>query len=219
MKGLWWKILCVLLLVYTIIAGFLTDVPRLPILHETIRNQYFHVCMWFAMMILFTVSLVFSIRHLASQKHEHDTIASEATNVGILFGILGLITGSIWAKYTWGAWWTNDVKLNGAAITMLTYFAYLILRNAIPDEQKRGKVAAVYNIFAYVMMLVFILIYPRMSDSLHPGNGGNPGFSKYDLDNTMRMVFYPAVIGWTLLGVWIMTLRIRLQKINIQTEQ
>jgi heme exporter protein C len=110
------------------------------------------------------------------------------------------------------------VKLNGAAITMLTYFAYLVLRNAITDEQKRGKVSAVYNIFAYVMMLVFIMIYPRMSDSLHPGNGGNPGFSKYDLDNTMRMVFYPAVIGWSLLGVWIMTIRIRIQKIKLSNE-
>lgn len=218
MKTSWWKILAVLLLVYTIVAGFLTDVPRLPILHETIRNQYFHVCMWFAMMILFTVGLIYSIKHLAKQKREDDIIASEAVNVGILMGVLGLLTGSIWAKYTWGAWWTNDVKLNGAAITMLTYFAYLVLRNAITDEQKRGKVSAVYNIFAYVMMLVFIMIYPRLSDSLHPGNGGNPGFGAYDLDNTMRMVFYPAVIGWTLLGVWMMTLRIRIQKIKLQTD-
>ncbi len=218
MRSNWWKILCVLFLVYTIIAGFLTEVPRLPILHETIRNQYFHVCMWFAMMILFTVALTMSIRHLASNNAEHDMVASEAVNTGMLFGALGLVTGSIWAKYTWGAWWTNDVKLNGAAITMLTYCAYLVLRNAIPDEQKRGKVAAVYNIFAYVMMLVFILIYPRMSDSLHPGNGGNPAFSKYDLDNTMRLVFYPAVIGWTLLGVWIMTIRVRIQKIKSQND-
>ena len=214
MKNNWWKIVAVLLLVYTIVAGFLTEVPRLPILHETIRNQYFHVCMWFAMMILFTVSLVYSVRHLSSGKQEHDIVASESANVGILLGILGVITGSIWAKYTWGAWWTNDVKLNGAAITMLTYFAYLVLRGAVTDEQKREKVSSVYNIFAYVMMLVFILIYPRMSDSLHPGNGGNPGFSNYDLDNGMRMVFYPAVIGWTLLGVWMMTLRIRIQKIK-----
>ena len=214
MKSHWWKYVAAACLMYTVIAGFLTDVPRLPILHETIRNQYFHVCMWFSMMILFTVSIVFSIRHLATGKTSFDLIASEATATGILFGVLGLITGSLWARYTWGTWWTNDVKLNGAAITMLTYFAYLILRNAITDPQKRGKVAAVYNIFAYVMMFVFIMIYPRLSDSLHPGNGGNPGFSKYDLDNTMRLVFYPAVIGWSLLGVWIMTLRIRLEKIN-----
>lgn len=219
MKKNWWKILATLLLIYTIVAGFLTDVPALPILHETIRNQYFHVCMWFAMTILFTVGLIYSIKYLSGQKQNDDIVASESVNVGILFGILGIITGSIWAKYTWGAWWANDVKLNGAAITMLAYFAYAILRNAIPDEQKRGKVAAVYNIFAYVMMLVFIQIYPRMTPaSLHPGNGGNPGFSVYDLDNTMRMVFYPAVVGWTLLGVWIMSLRIRIQKIKLQTE-
>src|SRR3974390_955322 len=144
MKKYWWKILCALLLIYTVIAGFLFEVPRLPILHETIRNQYFHVCMWFSMLLLFTVSLVYSIRHLASEKNEFDTIASEAAKTGILFGILGLITGSIWARFTWGAWWTTHVKLNGAAITMLTYLAYLVLRNAITDEQKRGKVAAVY---------------------------------------------------------------------------
>lgn len=215
MKSNWWKILCVLLLLYTVIAGFLLEVPRLPILHETIRNQYFHVCMWFAMIILFTVSLIFSTRYLATQKEEHDMIASESIFTGILFGVLGLITGSIWAKFTWGGWWTKDVKLNGAAITMLAYFAYLILRNAIPEEHKRGKVSAVYNIFAYAMMLVFVLIYPRMSDSLHPGSGGNPGFGRYDLDNTMRLVFWPAVAGWTLLGVWMLTLRIRIKRLSL----
>ncbi len=198
---------------YTIIAGFLTDVPRLPVLHETIRNLYFHVCMWFSMIALFSISIFFSIKYLRSANLNDDIIASEAANVGILFGILGLATGSIWARFTWGTWWTNDVKLNGAAITMLTYMAYLLLRNSMPDEQKRAKVAAVYNVFAYVMMYVFILIYPRIAGaSLHPGNGGNPGFNKYDLDSTMRLVFYPAIIGWTLLGVWIMTLKIRIQK-------
>ena len=215
MKKSWWKILCAIFLMYTVIAGFLFPVPRLPILHETIRNQYFHVCMWFAMIILLTTSLVYSIKHLSKNNLDDDIIASQAANTGIFFGVLGLITGSIWARFTWGAWWTNDVKLNGAAITMLTYFAYLILRNAITDEQKRGKVSAVYNIFAYVMMIVFILIYPRMSDSLHPGNGGNPGFSKYDLNSTMRLVFYPAVIGWSLLGVWIMALRIRIKRLSL----
>jgi heme exporter protein C len=64
------------------------------------------------------------------------------------------------------------------------------------------------------MMFVFIMIIPKMNDSLHPGKGGNPGFNKYDLDSNMRMVFYPAVIGWTLFGVWMMSLRVRLRKIE-----
>jgi heme exporter protein C len=220
----WWKILSVVLLTYTIIGGFMIDVPRQHILHETIRNQYFHVCMWFAMLALMTVSLVYSLRHLRSGSIKDDVYAAESANVAILFGILGLITGSVWAKYTWSewptlslkGWWVNDVKLNGAAICMLIYFAYSILRNSIDEEQKRGRVAAVYNIFAYVLMIVFLLVVPRLTASLHPGSGGNPGFSSYDLDNRMRMVFYPAVIGWILLGVWIMNVRIRMRMIQLR---
>ena len=140
-------------------------------------------------------------------------MASQAASTGMLVGALGLITGSIWAKYTWGAWWVADTKLNGAAITMLIYLAYFILRGSIDDMEKRARIAAVYNIFAYIMLIVFLMILPRMSDSLHPGNGGNPGFNAYDLDRNMRFVFYPAVIGWILLTVWIFTLKVRLEKI------
>ena len=211
LKNNWWKILTVLLLVYTIIAGFLFKVPELPILHETIRNLYFHVTMWFGMMIILFVSLIYSIKYLAGFNQKYDVIASEAANVGIYMGLLGIATGMVWAKFTWGAWWVNDAKLNGAAITLLAYFAYLILRNSMDEEQKRARISAVYNIFSYVMLIVFLMILPRMTDSLHPGNGGNPGFGGYDLDSNMRMVFYPAVIGWTLLGVWIMTIKIRMK--------
>jgi heme exporter protein C len=65
-------------------------------------------------------------------------------------------------------------------------------------------------------MIVFIGILPRMTDSLHPGNGGNPAFGSYDLDNGMRLVFYPAVIGWILMGWWIATLRVRLDRLTAQ---
>jgi heme exporter protein C len=87
------------------------------------------------------------------------------------------------------------------------------------DEQKRARIAAVYSIFAFAMMIVFIIVLPRMTDSLHPGKGGNPGFSSYDLDHRLRMIFYPAIIGWTLLGVWMMNLRLRMRKIEQQMEQ
>ena len=199
------------------------DVPRKPILHETIRNQYFHVCMWFAMLALMSVSLFYSLRYLRNNSTRDDVYAAESANVAILFGTLGLITGSVWAKFTWtewpvwsiNGWWVNDVKLNGAAICMLIYFAYMILRNSIEEEQTRARVSAVYNIFAYVLMIVFLLVVPRLTASMHPGNGGNPAFSKYDLDNRMRMVFYPAVVGWILLGVWILQLRIRIRIIQL----
>lgn len=107
----------------------------------------------------------------------------------MVFGILGLLTGMVWAKYTWGAWWVNDVQLNGVAGTMLVYAAYFLLRGSMDDEQKRARISAVYNIFAFAMMVVFIIILPRMTDSLHPGKGGNPGFSSYDLDHRLRSKF------------------------------
>ena len=212
----WWKALAIILLIYVLIGGLLIEVPKQVILYESIRNLYFHVPMWFSMIFLFLLSTIYSIKNLSSGKVVDDSKAVELVNTGIIFGILGTITGSIWAKFTWGAWWTNDVKLNGLAITMLIYLAYIVLRGSLDDEQKRARISAVYTIFAFVLLIVFIGILPRMTDSLHPGNGGNPGFNNYDLDNNMKLVFYPAVIGWILLGLWIANIRIRTRKLSLK---
>lgn len=193
--------------------------PNQPILQETIRNLMFHVPMWFSMMVLFIISIVYSIKYLRSNDANHDRVAYIAIYVGLLFGLLGVATGSLWAKFTWGHWWVyEDPKLNGSALTVIIYLAYIILRNSVNEEQKRARLAAVYNVFAFAMMIVFIWVVPRMVDSLHPGNGGNPAFSNYDLDSTLRMVFYPAVFGWIGLSIWILTLRLRIQKIKEHLE-
>ena len=205
----WWKILCVVLLVYVFIAGFLGGVPAKPILNETIRNLYFHVAMWFSMMIFFIVSVVYSIKYLRSNNHIFDIYALEYAKAGIVFGCLGVMTGSLWAGFSWGAFWSNDPKQLGAVIALLIYFAYLVLRNSMTDIDKRARIGAVYNIFAFAMLFPTIWIIPRMVESLHPGGmGGNPAFK--DIDPRMEIVFWPAVLGWSLLGVWITTLRIRL---------
>jgi len=188
--------------------------PFKKILYETIRNLYYHVTQWFGMMIILTAALVYSIIHLAKGDRRSDIIASEGVNVALFMGVLGLLTGMLWAKNTWGTYWTGDAKLNGVAMGMLVYLAYTVLRGSMDEEQKRGRVSAVYNIFAYVMFMVFIMVLPRMTDSLHPGNGGNPGFGGYDLNSNMRMVFYPAIIGWTLLGVWFINIRVRIKSIE-----
>lgn len=184
-------------------------VPELPILNQTIRNLYFHVPMWFGMVILLGTAVYNSIKFLLTNDLIYDKCALEYTNIGLLLGALGLITGSIWAKFTWGAFWTNDPKLNGAAIGMLIYLAYTVLRGSLDNEIQRARISSIYNIFAYFIFIPLIFILPRLTDSLHPGNGGNPGFGNYDLDNRMRLVFYPAVIGWTLLGFWLVNINIR----------
>lgn len=188
--------------------------PDRNILNESIRNLFFHVPMWFTMMLLMTISVVMSVRHLRTGSLDHDGAALAAVHVGLLFAVLGLITGSIWARVTWGGWWTSDTKLNGAAVTTLVYAAYLVLRGSVNDPHKAARLAAVYNIFAYVLMMVFLMVLPRLSDSLHPGNGGNPAFNQYDLDDRLRLVFYPAVLGWMLLGTWAWTLARRLDRLQ-----
>jgi heme exporter protein C len=208
MQNKWWKWACVFLLIYTVISGFLGPISRQPILNETARNLYFHVTMWFAMIILLITSVVYSIKYLRTGLEQNDLYAAEFTKTGVLFGLLGCVTGSIWGNFTWGDPWPNDPKLNSVAIGMLIYFAYLILRGSLDDPQKKARVAAVYNIFAFAIFIPLIFILPRLTDSLHPGNGGNPGLKPMDTTGQMRLVFYPAIIGWT------STLKIRLVNIS-----
>ena len=184
-------------------------VPRLVIVNETIRALYFHVPMWFGMVIMFLVSTLYAIKYLRNSDPKNDILSVEFANTGLLFGLLGIFTGMIWANYTWGSPWHGDPKQNGAAIALLVYLAYFVLRGSVDNAEQRSRLSAVYNIFAFAAMIPLIFIIPRMTSSMHPGSGGNPGFNMYDLDSKMRMVFYPAVIGWILLGVWIATLRVR----------
>jgi len=218
MRNNWWKILAVVLLVYTLTAGLLLDVPRLPILNETIRALYFHVTMWFGMIIMLVVAVIYSIRYLRNNDLKYDDMAIEFTNAAILFGVLGITTGMLWAKFTWGDYWSGDPKQNASAIGLLMYFAYLILRNSMTDVHQRARIGAVYNIFAFAAFIPLIFVLPRLTDSLHPGNGGNPGFNAYDLDSKLRMVFYPAIIAWTLMGTWISSVRVRLRRAERKIE-
>ena len=170
--------------------------------------------MWFGMMILFFTSLVYAVKYLRNPSHLFDTYSLEFARTGVVFGVLGLITGSIWAKAQWGAWWSGDAKQNGAAIALLMYFAYFVLRGSLNEEEKKSRIGAVYNIFAFFMLFPTLWILPRLVESLHPGgqgSEGNPGLNPKDSNWQMKIVFWPAVIGWTLLAVWITTLRIRLQ--------
>ena len=228
MKKYWWKILTFLLLIYTIVGGFLMEVPHLFILNETIRNMYFHVGMWLAMMIMFIISFVFSIKYLYSMHYKNDIYAASFAAMGSVLGILGYATGVLWVSVTWitdqgqslGTV-LKEPKLIGAAIALLIYGAYFVLRGSFTDIDKRARVSAVYNIFAFAMLFPSIWIIPRMVGSLHPGapgsESGNPALDRNDMDASMRAVFYPAVIGWSLLGVWIATLRIRIILIKDKT--
>lgn len=210
----WVKVAGVLLLLYVHIGGLLFDVPRLNILNETIRALYFHVPMWFGMVFLFILSVYNAVMYLRKPDIHYDFKSVEFAHAGTALGILGILTGMLWANYAWGTPWHGDPKQNGAAITLLVYLAYFVLRGSLVDREQRARLSAVYNLFAFAAMIPLIFIIPRLTSSMHPGSGGNPGFNMYDLDSRMRMVFYPAIVGWFIIGYWIVTLRVRVRNIQ-----
>lgn len=201
---------------FSIQKGFLF--PYRNLLMETLRNLYFHVPMWFAMMVLFGVSAFYSIQIVRSESWQHDNKIVAYNTVGLVLGMLGLVTGMIWAHNTWGRFWSWDIKQTTSAITLFMYSAFFMLRVGIRDDVQKYRLSSAYNLFCFAMLIPLLFIIPRMMDSLHPGNGGNPAFAQDDLDNTMRLVFYPAVIGFILLGLWISQLIIRIKAVKDRRE-
>ncbi|MBL7812450.1 MAG: cytochrome c biogenesis protein CcsA [Bacteroidetes bacterium] len=193
--------------------------PNRQVLYESIRNLLFHVPMWFTMICLLLLSAWHATRYLMKQHIDADLRSESLARVAVLTGFLGCVTGSVWARVTWGLWWPSDPKLNGVAVGMLMYLAYLLLRSSLNDPYQRARVSAVYNVFVFPVFIALIVIMPKLSDaSVHPGSGGTVGFNKYDLDNTLRMYFYPAVAGWILLFLWMSSLLYRFKKIQWQSE-
>ena len=200
-----------------ILAGFLVAVPNLPILEHTARNLYFHVPLWFTLMAAFLVSGFYSARVLGRGNLEDDIRASQAALVGMAFGILGIVTGMVWARFTWyvgtNKWWNNDPKQVMAAVQLMIYAAYFILRSSFDEPVKRSRVSAVYNLFAACTVPFLLYVLPRQFESLHPGGEGNPAFDEVT-DPAMRLIFYPAIIGMIGLFWWIYSQRVRLIKIE-----
>ena len=200
-------------LTLVILGGFLLRIPRINILDHTARNLYFHVPMWFTMLAAAMVSGYQSFKYIRTGNLVHDIRAEEASRMGVLFGMLGLITGSVWARYTWYVgspiWWSFDPKQTMAAIGVLMYGAYFVLRSTVDEPEKKARIAAVYNLFASSTLPFLLYVLPRQLESLHPGAEGNPAFS--DITHPiMRLVFYPAVIGFIGLFWVIYSQRVRL---------
>ncbi|MBM3795848.1 MAG: cytochrome C assembly protein [Acidobacteria bacterium] len=118
------------------------------------RIIFFHVPSWFTCFTGFFVAGVSSILYLVKKKPVYDTFAVATVEVGLVFTIIGLITGMIWARIIWGIWWTWDARLTWAFITCLIYAGYLMLRGAIDEATARARYAAVLCIFAFTSVVI-----------------------------------------------------------------
>lgn len=218
LKKYWWKILCAALLLYTVVAGMLLEIPYLPKLKESIRNLFYHVPMWYVMLVSFLMSMIYAIVYLSKQDQKYDVISNEFVNTGIWFGCFGMVTGMEWANIQWGSPWSNDPKQIGAALTLLIYFAYAILRNSMAGNDKKARIAAVYNVFSFALIIPLVYLVPAHFASLHPGSDNKPFEALKTQDHHLIYVSIPAMLGWTLLGFWIFDIRYRIRKLQLKKE-
>ncbi|HXM75233.1 MAG TPA: cytochrome c biogenesis protein CcsA [Thermoanaerobaculia bacterium] len=193
-------------------AAFLWPKPAAGFLGESSRIVFFHVpCAWTAS-LAFLVAAGYSAAFLARGNIWHDEIAAAAVRLGVLFAVLALITGSLFAKIMWGAYWNWDPRESSFLLLLFLYGAYLFLRAAVDDPVRRARIAAAYALFAAVLMPFLVFVAPRVTQSLHPQTVINPE-GKILMDTPTRTVFFAGLAGFTGVFLWMLSLDARASRL------
>ena len=200
------------------------EFPIIPGLEDKARNLFFHVPMSWTAVLAFFTSAVCGIRYLRSKDIDFDTISVSAAGLGLMFSILATVTGALWARFNWGAFWNWDPRQTSIFILLLIYGAYFALRSAIDSEEKRARLSAVYTIIAGLTVPFLVFIMPRMMAGLHPGalddaSGKGPLFETKMIAPNMRVLFYLSLLGFTMFYVWLLNLRVRTARLELHHMQ
>ena len=187
--------------------------PLVPVLGETTRVLYFHIPSAWVTVLALGWSMVHSVLYLRSRNLEHDHQAAAAAEIGLLFCVAATISGSLWAKAMWGAYWNWDPRETSIFFLLLVYAAYLALRGAIDGTERRARLAAIYSIAAFVTVPFLMYIVPRMGFTLHPDPIVNAR-GKVDMDPRIRIVLVAMLVGFTALFFWMLSLRTRLARLE-----
>jgi heme exporter protein C len=210
------KSLKLLLLPYmaaVIAAAFLWPEPAAGFLGESSRIVFFHVpCAWTAA-LAFLVAAAYSLAYLVRRNPRFDEIAEAAIRLGLLFAVLTLLTGSLFAKIMWGSYWNWDPRESSYLLLVFLYGAYLFLRAAVDDPERRARIGSAYALFAAVLMPFLVFVAPRVTASLHPQTVINPE-GKILMDAPTKTVFFAALAGFTGLFFWLLELEARLRRLQ-----
>ncbi len=204
----------------TVSKNPLLTFPFVPNLGERIRNLNLHVPMAWISVLAYLISMIFSIKYLKDRQQYSDVKAMSAASVGLLFTFVTTVTGMIWAKYNWGSYWNWDPRETSIFVLLLIYAAYFALRSAIQDQEKRSRLSAVYSILAFVTVPFFVFILPRITEGLHPGSKDDASSGPVmdsdtsTLSGNMLIAFSLALCAFTILFFWILSLKIRTEKIH-----
>ena len=227
-KSIIWKGILFILMSFVIVAGITFPIvpnpkvwyefPIIPGLEQKAKIIFFHVPTAWLSVLAFMMAMVYGIRYLRSHDIDDDSKSAAALQLGMMFTILATITGSIWAKFTWGSFWHWDPRETSIFILLLIYGSLLALRSAIENEDKRARLSAVYSIIAFLTVPFFIFIMPRIMVGLHPGSmemdpvtgkviQGTSPVIDFKMNANMRIVFFTSLIAYTILYVWMYQIR------------
>jgi heme exporter protein C len=173
------------------------------------RIFYFHVGIaWIAGLALF-VTFISSVFYLArGEQRKYDSVAAASVEIGVVFGFMVLLSGMLWARPVWNTWWTWDPRLTTTAITEFIYIAYLMLRGAVDDPQRRARYSAVYGIIGFVSVPI-TYFSTKWFQTIHPDLGQTPGFG---LTASMRPPMFVAIIAFTLVYLVLLLIRMRVER-------
>lgn len=197
-----------------ICAGLLLPIPFIPALGDRARILYFHVPQAWITVVAFLTAMVYGIKYLRTKDIMYDYKASAAAGIGIMFCILATVTGSIWAKFNWGSFWNWDPRETSIFLLLLIYGAYFALRSATESEESRAKLSSVYAVLAGITVPFFIFVLPRIVESLHPDPIINAQ-GKIHMDSVMFTIFMSSLAGFTALFIWMLSLKIRIIKLEL----
>jgi heme exporter protein C len=195
--------------------ALLFPIPAIGNMGEKARILFFHVPSAWVSVVAFMMSLGYGIAYLNKRDVIYDYKASSAAGLGLLFAILATVTGAIWAKFEWGAYWNWDPRQTSIFVLILIYGAYFALRSAIESEETRAKLSSVYTILAGITVPFFIFILPRIVESLHPDPIVNTS-GKVKMNTNMLIIFLCSLAGFTGLYLWMLNLKVRLIKLKLK---
>ncbi len=195
--------------------------PREVSMGEVQRIFYFHVPAAWVGFLAFFVTLVAGVFYLRQGRLWWDAVANASVEVGLLFTLMAIVSGSIWARPIWNTWWTWDPRLTTYTIMALIYVAYLMLRQGLEDPGRRARFAAVYGIVGFISVpITFFSI--RWWRTIHPvvvGSGSATAEGGFDMTAPMRLVFFFSLFAFTVLYFAFLANRVKLQHAMDHVEQ
>jgi len=195
-------------------------VPPAEFLGQASRILYFHVPVAWLSVISFIIAGYNSAMILISKKdiERKEFRAYNSALAGTFFTVLAIITGSVWAKISWGSYWNWDPRETSIVILMLIYISYFSLYSALKDNPGRPGICSVYLIIAMVTMPFFVFVIPRVYPSLHPDTIINAQQKIY-LDASMKLTLFASVIVFTILYGYILNIMNRISSLELKTEE